>query len=194
MARPQSFNSDKALAAAMTLFWQRGYEATSLQQLVQAMGVNRASLYNSFGDKKALFRSCLGRYRQQVQVLVMQASNGSKNGFDALNRFFSLSFTLLPEDLLRQGCFAVNTVSELSLVDEELVSLADDALNQVMAGLLEQILRGQGDGSINVSMDANEIAGNLMNMIRGLRIGLQGGMELNEVKKVINFNLKMLEV
>src|SRR5271154_2908835 len=68
MARPRTFDTDEALEAAMRLFWQRGYEATSMQDLVEALGINRASLYGTFGDKAQLFEAAMKRYGAQMDA------------------------------------------------------------------------------------------------------------------------------
>jgi AcrR family transcriptional regulator len=71
IGRPRSFREEEALDAAMRVFWEKGYEGTSLDDLTSAMGINRSSLYSSFGDKEALFRKVLERY-DEVPLRFMQ--------------------------------------------------------------------------------------------------------------------------
>src|ERR1700747_1473227 len=73
IGRPRSFDVDKAIGAAMKVFWQKGYESTSLTDLTEAMGINRPSLYAAFGDKEALFRKALDRYNDGPAAYVREA-------------------------------------------------------------------------------------------------------------------------
>src|SRR3954463_10083608 len=75
MGRPRSFDVDRALEAALAVFWRKGFEGTSLPDLTEAMGINRPSLYAAFGNKEALFRKALDRYAQGPAQYVNEALN-----------------------------------------------------------------------------------------------------------------------
>ena len=89
MARPREFDEGTALEAAMACFWRRGYEATSMRDLVRSMGISGPSLYNAFGDKRALFRAALERYLDQLpraRIKRLEASLPPKQAIVSLSR------------------------------------------------------------------------------------------------------------
>ncbi len=114
MARQKEFDRDEVLHRAMEVFWMRGYEGTSIQDLVKYMGINRQSIYDTFGDKHTLFLQSLDRYRE-IQ---------SRKVFDVLERPGSVKKNLrqLFEEVVaralsaegRRGCFVGNSMSELA--------------------------------------------------------------------------------
>jgi TetR/AcrR family transcriptional regulator, transcriptional repressor for nem operon len=116
MARPREFDINKALGAAMLLFWERGYEATSVDDLLRRMGINRASLYAAFGEKRALFVQALKLYEKQYgyQELQERARQGSPK--QAVRELFEETITTLTETppRNRRGCLMQNTALELA--------------------------------------------------------------------------------
>jgi AcrR family transcriptional regulator len=87
MARPIEFDKDKALDRALLLFWEKGYQATSLQDLLQELGISRSSLYAAFGDKRNLFIECLDLFAERTQLVLLKAGQG-RPALEALQFFF----------------------------------------------------------------------------------------------------------
>ncbi len=90
MARPREFERDVVLDRAMQVFWSRGYEATSIQHLVDRMGIQRGSLYDTFGDKRALFFAAINRYDRVVTAKLVAVLEEPGSGKDAIRRLFRL--------------------------------------------------------------------------------------------------------
>ena len=123
MARPPEFDRTKALEAAMKLFWARGYTATSLLDLLQAMGIARSSFYASFGTKRKLFTECLELFGDRTLSIVDE--DAKRLPHTALPRaFFEATLLYVSPRRAKQGCMIVNTVLELADVDPELNQLA----------------------------------------------------------------------
>lgn len=113
MARSKTFDVDEALDRALDVFWRRGYEAASMRELQQAMGIGRQSLYDTFGDKHALFVAAMERYNARQGVAVEDTLLGDDDGRDALRRWLDqLVIDLTPEGE-RPGCLLVNSILEL---------------------------------------------------------------------------------
>jgi TetR/AcrR family transcriptional repressor of nem operon len=117
MGRHKSFVPAEILDRAMQAFWLRGYEATSVDDLVAATGINRASLYGTFGDKAALFRACLDRYADVIVTPWLAAV--TKGEPDAVPRFLKALAAYSASDPKRQGCLMVNAAVETTTHDPE---------------------------------------------------------------------------
>ena len=119
MPRPKSFAPDKVLALAMQAFWKRGYASTSVSDLTEAMGINKFSLYNTFGDKRAVFLAALDRYSTEVVGTLLVNLETADAGLAEIREYFELIVqgATNPQD---QGCLMTNTAVELAPEDPEI--------------------------------------------------------------------------
>ena len=124
MARPKAFDRDVALERAMHVFWARGYEATSLDDLLREMNIGRQSLYDTFGDKRALFLEALARYRQLLDGFVAGCLAGQPSVKAGIRQLFD-GVVADSEDRKRRGCLLVNTAIELAPHDPEAARLVN---------------------------------------------------------------------
>jgi TetR/AcrR family transcriptional repressor of nem operon len=123
MGRPVEFDRPTAVNRALALFWRQGYQATSLADLLPAMGISRSSFYAAFGDKRSFFIECLDLWAART----LQLLNDQRNGLppiDALQKFFERSVAEALGPKVNWGCMLVNTVLEMSGVDDELATRA----------------------------------------------------------------------
>jgi TetR/AcrR family transcriptional repressor of nem operon len=142
MSRPVEFDRDRAVQQALLLFWHKGYQATSMANLLEAMGLSRSSLYGAFGDKRGLFVECLDVFARRTQAMLQRARD-RKPPMAALRSFFERSFGQASEPEMHFGCMLVNTVIELAAVDPDLCDRADRHL-QAVQDLFEACLRDAG--------------------------------------------------
>jgi TetR/AcrR family transcriptional repressor of nem operon len=168
LARPRNFNEAKALDAATAQFWRHGFGATSTRDLGAAMGLGPASLYNAFGDKRALFRRCLDRYldggmRARITRLERELPPRA-----AIEGFVDEILTLSRND--RRGCMMVNTTLESGPGDREIGDLVGARLQELEAFFLRCLMAGQRDGSIAANRNAADVARLLLAAIIGLRV------------------------
>ena len=166
----KSFDIDETLDKAMGLFWARGYEATSMQALVGAMGVNRGSLYDTFGDKRRLFLAALRRYDEQKRQLRLRSLEQTHSPKEAVEALFSGWTTIALEDPTRSGCFLTNTALELAVHTQEVSELVDRSQRETEAFFLRLIAKGQSDGSIPTSIDGPRTAAALLATLIGLLV------------------------
>src|SRR3954465_6311628 len=113
MAPPQSFHEEARLDQAIQLFWERGYDGTSLADLETHLGLGRQSLYNSFGDKHALFLKALERYNRTVGVTATAQLTAPAAGLEAIRGFFDCGLKSLASGHGSRGCLMTNTITEL---------------------------------------------------------------------------------
>jgi len=148
MARPKAFDREDVLDKATQVFWLKGYEATSIQDLVEATGINRGSLYNTFTDKAGLFGAVLGRYtdRSPARTLVANADDGPPRA--TIEAFFADLVHIGAADPERRGCLLTNTAVELAPVDAEVAAYVRRALAVMEDALARLVERGQFTGEI----------------------------------------------
>lgn len=117
MARIQTFDTDEVLEKAMLLFWEKGYEHTSMSDLFAVMGISRQSLYNTFGNKRSLFEAALERYRLDYLDKYLLPMEGADSGINDVIDYMNLVANALGGQDPRIGCFYANSNSELSAFD-----------------------------------------------------------------------------
>jgi TetR/AcrR family transcriptional repressor of nem operon len=169
MARPREFREDAVLDAAMDCFWNRGFEATSVRDLMDRTGLTGASLYNAFGDKRALFRTVLQHYVEssigerirRCEALPPRAAIGA---------FFDEILRRSLTDRAHKGCMLVNSALEVAPHDKEFRAIIADVLNRIEAFFRGCVAAGQADGTIAVSLSADRIAGHLLGVLMGVRV------------------------
>jgi TetR/AcrR family transcriptional regulator, transcriptional repressor for nem operon len=157
MARPKEFDVDRALADAQGLFREKGYEAVSLSELCERMNIARQSLYDTYGDKHALFMAALTRYRDDALDAVAMTFDGSATGFEAIERFLA-STTGAPRSERTCGCMILNAVGEMAPGDVEVAKLAKVQQRTIMRALADRVRAGCVDGSLRAGLDADETA------------------------------------
>jgi TetR/AcrR family transcriptional regulator, transcriptional repressor for nem operon len=169
MARTKEFDQEQALDAAMHLFWERGYEATSIQELVDATGVQRQSLYDTFGSKHEIFLQSLMRYQAlQGHHVSELTSKHPKGGLPLIRAIFESCASQTVCDA--RGCFAANCAAELGVSDKavaERVRIGRDGLEDVFKRCLEQ---ARGTREFKSSSSVSALAQFLVNAFFGLRL------------------------
>jgi TetR/AcrR family transcriptional regulator, transcriptional repressor for nem operon len=167
MARPIEFDQPKALNRALVLFWRKGYQATSLADLLAAMDIGRSSFYAAFTDKRSLFIECLDLFSARTLEL-LQRARAEMPPLDALQDFFERNLTgARGAGAVRGhwGCMLVNTVLEMADVDDELAARASHHLNE-MQRIFQACLKDAGA----VPARAEELAAMLMLFNEGIRV------------------------
>ncbi|SDX29253.1 transcriptional regulator, TetR family [Saccharopolyspora shandongensis] len=181
MARPRLFDEERALEAAMRTFWANGYEATSTQDLCEATGLGRSSIYNTFSSKHDLFMRALTRYintTSAVQLAILEDSGRSE-----VDRIRALFAVIVDTELENRrdgrsfGCLTVNSTVELAGRDPEAAKLLDRDTEARLAGLQAVIEAGQRDGGIASARDADSLARFINAVIGGMRIAGQAGAD-----------------
>jgi TetR/AcrR family transcriptional repressor of nem operon len=190
VARTKEFEPEVALRHAMDLFWEQGYEQTSMQDLVSRMGVGRRSLYDTFGDKHTLFTRALTRYAAQQEAAEEETASRASDGRQAIQRLFEGS--VAEGAILRRGCLAVNTATEVAVGDSEAAAIVDRHFAHSRRLLLDQLGRGRADGSITSTTDPDHLAAVLFNAWLGLRVRVRAGASLDLLMADLKATLSLL--
>lgn len=189
MARHKEFEINEVLDKAMYLFWSQGYEKTSMQELVDTMGIHRRSIYDTFGDKHALFIQALQRYQllqsQRLQHLLEQQVPVT----DIIRIFLE---TTVDNKALPKGCLMVNSGVELGTLDPEVSALVEGAYTHTEQCLLDLLVAGQGSGEIQADLDAELLAHYFMNAWLGLRTTVKTAVDQQKLTDIIDTTLRIL--
>jgi TetR/AcrR family transcriptional regulator, transcriptional repressor for nem operon len=172
LARPREFDEDVALEAAMKRFWAAGYAATSVRDLGAAMGLGQASVYNAFGDKRALFTQCLDRYldaNMRARITRVEKSLPPRQAIEAF-----LTEVVARSLESRLGCLLANAALEVAPHDHELAEVVAERLGELEAFFRRCVIAGQTDGSISRDADAADTARLLLTTVMGLRVLARG--------------------
>ena len=170
MARPREFDEVTALEAAIECFWQRGYEATSVRDLADRMGISVPSLYNAYGDKHALFVQALERYLDHSTRARIKRLEESLPPKQAVRRFIEEIIARSVNDRERRGCFLINSALEVAPHDRELGALIAGRLAEIEAFFYRSIEAAQAEGAVPRDRVAKDIARLLLGVLLGIRV------------------------
>jgi len=201
MARPREFDVDEALGRATEVFWKRGYEATSVQDLVDALGVNRASLYGTFGDKAQLFSAVLDRYRREVNGLVERARrevNGlveralapPASGAEAIRAWFRELIRMVTQPGGPRGCLFIGSVSSCATAPDPLRERVLAAVRGSTDRLEEALARDPG---IAARENVRALARFFAAEGHGLAVLARAGVRRQELEAAAEVALQVLQ-
>lgn len=192
MARPREFDIDSALDAAMAAFWERGYEATSLQDLLDAMDLTKGSLYKAFGDKHSLFIKALKKYLDFIYNTMFDATKSGETAYQSIeNLMHGVEYFCCKQETSR-GCFAVNSVVELSHHDPEVKQLLENHLNRVEKMLTGIIKDGQDNNEFRTDQSASHLAEGLFVVIMGMLAQSKATNNKAKARRISDFAIQSM--
>ncbi|MEU0547631.1 TetR/AcrR family transcriptional regulator [Micromonospora sp. NPDC005979] len=191
MARHKEFEPDVALDRAVEVFWDLGYEKASMGGLVDRMGVGRRSLYDTFGDKRALYLKALDRYSGTVESEQRQLAAEQAGARDALRVLFEASIREGPPR--PAGCFVVNTATEVAVHDDEVGRWVARSFRQWQTLIEDLIADGQLAGEIAGHHDPEILAAVLFNAWIGLRVQARVDKDPQRLAPMIEGMLRLLD-
>lgn len=189
--RPLTFNKQKALSDVTQLFWQQGYEGTSVQQILNCMGLNRSSMYAAFGDKRTLFLQALEQFSELSRMACTPLLQMDKPKV-AVTQFYNLVFFSLKDEQRKQGCLLVNTILEQSGLDEELAMFAAEKLSEVERAFISCFELAKVSGNLSPEADSSALAVFFMTLTKGLRVSAREGLSEERMRRVIAMSLSIL--
>ncbi|WP_432161958.1 TetR/AcrR family transcriptional regulator [Streptomyces tendae] len=171
MARTKEFDPDAALRAALELFWRRGYEATSMSDLVEHLGVGRASIYATFGNKRELYLKALARYEQGLLPDLLEdlsRPGPALPGVRSLVRRYAEEASA--DDSRLHGCFVTNTAAELAPHDAVAARRVERNWDQLETVLHTALARARAEGDLPAGRDPLALARMLLVLLQGMRV------------------------
>lgn len=190
--RPLEYDPDKALDAAMHVFWLHGYEATSLLDLLDAMGLSKSSLYQGFGGKKDLFIRCLDRYCDHMSEVLQGLLQKADSGLGFIAEILLYAAAEASHSGMRRGCLLMNTATEFAQKDPAIAGRVTEGFERLRGVLTSAIQRGQQEGDIISDQDAGVLASYLISSLGGLKAVVKGGADEKRVNEIIGVILRAL--
>ncbi|QDO97052.1 TetR/AcrR family transcriptional regulator [Ferrovibrio terrae] len=185
MARPKAFDTDAALVRAMELFWEQGYAATSMEQLVVAMGISRQSLYDTFGDKHRLFLAAMDSYCAMLDDAMLRPLRAPDAGLQALHEAGLAIIDFLVRYPKRRACLMANTTLELAPHDAEIAVKVRAHMDNMAAAFRHALINARTRGEIAASSNADALAKYLVGMAHGLMVMAKSGADRDALTSIL---------
>lgn len=195
MVRRREFDKEIALDHAMEIFWEKGYVATSISDLTMAMGIQRPSLYATFGDKEQLFEAALRKYTNFHALQIRKELQNTVSVKEAFNRLFD---GLIEEEYkdkakVSKGCFCINTIVELAPHDEKFEIITREHEMYLSVIFQETLLKGIKSGELESSLDVKALAQTLVLTLIGVTVLLKSRPDRSFVDKSIKLVLTLIK-
>ncbi|AZJ21327.1 TetR/AcrR family transcriptional regulator [Bacillus wiedmannii] len=193
MARLREFDEEKALDAAMQLFWEKGYAATSLSDLTAKMEIQKPSLYSAFGDKEGLFEAALRRYTNLHAANIRTKLQNEQSVKGAIRTFFE---NMVEEEYKKEfskGCFCINTMVELAPHNEKFEVLTREHQMYLAVIFQELITKGIRSGELQSDLNAKALAQTLVTSLIGLTVLMKSRPERSVIENSISIIVSLVK-
>lgn len=192
--RPLGYDPDETLETAMKLFWASGYDATSLDDILNAARISKSSFYHMFGNKYKLFERCLNRYCEQEIAMLEEGLQQSSTGRDFIETFFyDLIESVRQKNGQYMGSFVTNTVYEFAGRDDNIAKMISNATTKFNQLLQQAIEKGQTEGVITTAKSSSTLASFLMSSIAGIRTMISAQVEAEQLEEIVDLTLAVLD-
>jgi TetR/AcrR family transcriptional regulator, transcriptional repressor for nem operon len=170
MARTKDFDESEILDKAVRLFWHKGYNGTSMQELVDHLGISRSSLYDTYVDKHTLYVKALEHYQNNSGTQMCDIITNAPSAREAIQKLLEMITFNLLKDKQHKGCFMVNAEVEVAPHDTEVKNIVCNNERQIEEAFHRAIQRGQDSGEITSKQDAKALTRFFLNTVKGIRV------------------------
>jgi TetR/AcrR family transcriptional repressor of nem operon len=192
MARPQAFNTEEVLHKAMEVFWSKGYESTSLVDLLNATKLSKSSLYATFGGKRDLFLAAFDKYRKNREQEISQALDRG-SGREGIEHFFYMIIEGARTSDFSNGCMSINQAVEMAPHDSDVCTRVKQDFQAMEKFLTQAIERGRADGSVKGCKTAHELARILVVAFPGLQVMVRAKCDTERLNEALTLLLSLLD-
>lgn len=193
MARTKDFDENEVLTKAIQLFWHKGYNATSMQDLVDGLGISRSSLYDTYSDKHTLFLKALESYQQAGNAKINEIINQSNSAKETVIKLMELATNDLVGDKQQKGCFLVNAEVEVAPHDQQVSKLVCQNERQMETAFFQVIKKGQESGEIKNIQDALVLAKFIFNAMKGMQVTAKTSADATNFGNIIRLTVAVLD-
>ena len=193
MARNRQFDETQALAAAMRVFWEKGFEGTSIQDLEDAMGLGRTSIYNAFGNKRALFERTMVCYKESVMAALFTDMDGAPDIREGVRRLLNSALNIHFDAGNPGGCLVVLSVLEGVQHDAQSRASLQQTLHDLKHALQLRLTRAKKAGELDSGLDTAATATTIATTMTGMMVMGQANFTRTALKKTINQVVDLLD-
>ena len=192
MARPIEYDEAEVLARALEQFWREGYEASSVNKLLDCCGINRGTLYNSFTDKNTFFKIVISHYDGLLdQQLSASLKNPNLGPWESITAFFNETVVKVPARQRILGCLLVNSLCSSVNYDAETKRVLRASLDRIRKALVERLREAKG--KLKKGMDEFLAADILMNTLHGIRVNSRNGKSARQLESLAKHAITSLK-
>lgn len=193
MARTKDFDEKEVLTKAVHLFWHKGYNGTSMQDLVDGLGISRSSLYDTYGDKHTLFIKALESYQENASGSMCNIVTNNVSAKEAIKQLLELTAVELIDDNQHKGCFMTNAAVEVAPHDAEVSNVICQNDQLIENAFYTAIKKGQKSGEISDKKDPRAIARFIFNTVKGLRVSAKSVTDKSIFDDIITLAMSVLD-
>ncbi|GAA6153541.1 TetR/AcrR family transcriptional regulator [Pseudoteredinibacter isoporae] len=190
--RPRKFDEEAALKGAMLLFWEKGLSATSLDDLAQAMNMNRPSIYNAFGNKDEIYRKALDKFCGQLDHGLETALEAIPSLHKGLEAFFDQALEVYCGTHPAMGCLMICTAPSEALSHPEVGEDLRGLISRLDNAFTQRLRRAQKEGEISKDVQPELTASLLQATLQTLALRARAGTSKQELKKIAGYAVKRL--
>ena len=191
MARPREFDRDAAVQRAMSIFWRKGYAATSTDDLLRAMNIGRQSMYDTFGDKHRLYLEALERYQRESvaeNIRRLRSTASPLAGVEAL----VIGIIASDKSTRERGCMGVGSVCEFGNTDTDLAALRAKSGGAQRKALIKRLRHAQAANEIGANVDIERAARFVETTMFGLQVAAKAGASFQALRNTATFAIESL--
>lgn len=193
MARTKDFDETEVLNRAMNIFWSRGYNATSMEDLVGGLGISRSSLYDTYTDKHTLFIKALENYNQLNQLKIQEIINRNGPAKETMRTLIEMAITGISGGKKLTGCMMVNAEVEVAPYDKEVNKLVCRNYQELEELFYQVIEKGKKKGEIKTRQDSKSLARFISNAVKGIQVTAKTSSDKSVFDDIIRITLSTLD-
>jgi TetR/AcrR family transcriptional repressor of nem operon len=193
MARTKQFDETQALVSAMRVFWEKGYEGTSIHDLEQAMGLNRTSIYNTFGNKRAIFNRVMSCYKESVMASLFAALDNAPDIREGVRRLLNGALDIHFDEDNPGGCLVVLSVLESGQHDAASQLAMQQTLQDLKTALQARLSKAKKAGELAKDLDVGSTATTISTTMTGMMVMGKANFTRASLKKTINQVVSLLD-
>jgi TetR/AcrR family transcriptional repressor of nem operon len=193
MPKTKQFDEKEVLVKAREVFCQKGYNGTSMDDLVQATGLSRSSIYDTFGDKHGLFLKSLDQYRNEQHCTMEQHTAKTDSPKKKIRAIFDYFIKDILSDKSRNGCLLINVSLELASVDNSVATIFHANMAEMEQLLASLIKEGQAKGEIAKKFTPKALARHFYNSLMGLRVTGANKPDGDMLREIAKLTLSIMD-
>ena len=193
MARTKQFDERQALLTAMLVFWEKGYEGTSIHDLEQAMGLNRTSIYNAFGNKRAIFERVMICYKESVMAALFAELENAPTVKQGVSRMLNGALDMHFDEDNPGGCLVVLSVVESGQYDAQMQAGLQQNIQQLKTAVQTRLSMAKKAGELSKDLDVGSMATTIATTMAGMMVLGKANFSKASLKKTIKQVVSLLD-